>query len=534
MEFIKKHKFIVLSLIIVLLFIISMISIISPIIKTIDRNNGVSYFADWDGTQYYAIDLDNNIYIKDKVIVESSSPLPLVSDYFSYEDDTELSDDYTINYYNGKEEVDIDDFTYLLNNELYVKGSLDLDVVINNGDILTTKLSIQDTTPPEVTVKDLTIDEGTVLDPKNFVTSYKDNSQSNEYIVNVSGNNYLSIGTHDVNLEICDESNNCATETAKLTINEVKKTTSTKTTTTVKKSTNKSTSSSTQTNKNKTTSYNSSSKSSNSSGSSSNKSGNSSSSGSSSDSSGSSSTDDIAEDELTCKSGSVTKYKMIKNYLDYNSGTPSGSVTSSKLYTRTLLTTETIFGTVITKKGTFKVDTYENGATLVNTDTFSNFYYSIDASDYKATTSDLKSSAKEQVKKEQEDIQEIFTLTNDLRTSVGVKKFTYDDTLSQVAEIRAMEMALSGEYSHFRPDGSCRGGATVFTVYIEYASANTISGISENITIASGPTGAFSSWRSSSAHYNAMINSVYTKMGVGKYTIGDMTYWVQIFTKPRS
>ena len=36
-------------------------------------------------------------------------------------------------------------------------------------------------------------------------------------------------------------------------------------------------------------------------------------------------------------------------------------------------------------------------------------------------------------------------------------------------------------------------------------------------------------WRNSDGHYGNMINTMFTRVGFGKYTLNGKTYWVQIF-----
>ena len=96
--------------------------------------------------------------------------------------------------------------------------------------------------------------------------------------------------------------------------------------------------------------------------------------------------------------------------------------------------------------------------------------------------------------------------------------------------VRAIEMALSNKYAHERPDGSCFGGKYASTVYKVLASNPGGSySIGENITYASSPSGAMSSWRNSPSHYKAMVNANYKSIGIGKFTYAGRTYWVQIF-----
>ena len=56
--------------------------------------------------------------------------------------------------------------------------------------------------------------------------------------------------------------------------------------------------------------------------------------------------------------------------------------------------------------------------------------------------------------------QEIIRLTNELRKDGGLPALAQDELLMEAAQVRAEEMAATGEYSHLRPDGSKRTTVT--------------------------------------------------------------------------
>ena len=49
---------------------------------------------------------------------------------------------------------------------------------------------------------------------------------------------------------------------------------------------------------------------------------------------------------------------------------------------------------------------------------------------------------------------DVLVATNKYRSNIGVNKLVLDDKLSEVATIRAMEIALNNKFSHERPDGT--------------------------------------------------------------------------------
>jgi uncharacterized protein YkwD len=116
----------------------------------------------------------------------------------------------------------------------------------------------------------------------------------------------------------------------------------------------------------------------------------------------------------------------------------------------------------------------------------------------------------------------MLVLVNDLRGSVGAGNLALDPALCEAANIRAKEIAQS--FSHTRPDGSAWN--TVFTGNYQNRGENIAAGSSGNFAYAAAP---FETWKNSSGHYANMINRDFTLIGVGSYSDGRMTYWVQLF-----
>ena len=118
-------------------------------------------------------------------------------------------------------------------------------------------------------------------------------------------------------------------------------------------------------------------------------------------------------------------------------------------------------------------------------------------------------------------INEVYEITNNYRSLVGVSSLTLDSSLVEAASIRAKE--LSDSFSHTRPNGS-----SCFTVLsglgISYGTAgeNIAAGYSSSQSVMEG-------WRSSSGHYQNIISSKFKKIGIGVNIINNQYYWVQIF-----
>ncbi len=147
----------------------------------------------------------------------------------------------------------------------------------------------------------------------------------------------------------------------------------------------------------------------------------------------------------------------------------------------------------------------------------------IDSTNFKATTSELKSEANSVKNSNKSTYNEMLSYVNNYRSEVNVGSLTIDDNLNLAATIRAIEMAYSKKFSHTRPDGSM-----CYSVIDDLGI--TAYSIGENIAYGQRTVAAVSeAWKNSSGHYANMISSNFSKIGFGKYTLNGYTYWVQIF-----
>ena len=100
-------------------------------------------------------------------------------------------------------------------------------------------------------------------------------------------------------------------------------------------------------------------------------------------------------------------------------------------------------------------------------------------------------------------INEVYEITNNYRSLVGVSSLTLDSSLVEAASIRAKE--LSDSFSHTRPNGS-----SCFTVLSELGISYGTAG--ENIAAGySSSQSVMEGWRSSSGHYQNIISSKFKK-----------------------
>ena len=119
-------------------------------------------------------------------------------------------------------------------------------------------------------------------------------------------------------------------------------------------------------------------------------------------------------------------------------------------------------------------------------------------------------------------INEVYEITNNYRSLVGVSSLTLDSSLVEAASIRAKE--LNDSFSHTRPNGS-----SCFTVLSELGISYGTAG--ENIAAGySSSQSVMEGWRSSNGHYQNIISSKFKKIGIGVNIINNQYYWVQIFS----
>ena len=120
-------------------------------------------------------------------------------------------------------------------------------------------------------------------------------------------------------------------------------------------------------------------------------------------------------------------------------------------------------------------------------------------------------------------LKQVVDLVNKERTKNGLSKLTLDTTLQKAAQVRAKEIETS--FSHTRPNGS--NFSTVLSEFnISYR------GSGENIAWGqTSPEAVMEAWMNSSGHRANILNSSFTKIGVGYYqNSAGRKYWSQLFT----
>lgn len=113
--------------------------------------------------------------------------------------------------------------------------------------------------------------------------------------------------------------------------------------------------------------------------------------------------------------------------------------------------------------------------------------------------------------------QEMIDYINVERAKVGSANLELDSQLTDAAMQRAAELAYF--FDHTRPDGT-----SCFTVSSRACGENIAAG-------QISPTAAFNSWMNSDGHRENMMDSSYTKVGIGHVEHNGINLWVQLFGK---
>lgn len=150
-------------------------------------------------------------------------------------------------------------------------------------------------------------------------------------------------------------------------------------------------------------------------------------------------------------------------------------------------------------------------------------HYEVDGTNFNAKTSDMLPEAIENMNVYKDIVNDIVKYTNEFRTEVGQAPLTLDETLTKAAMVRAIEMAYSDKFSHERPDGN-------MCYYIMRDFGQDIYGVGENIASRQRNAKEVSyAWKGSQGHYENMISTSFTRIGVGVINFYGTYYWVQLF-----
>ena len=116
---------------------------------------------------------------------------------------------------------------------------------------------------------------------------------------------------------------------------------------------------------------------------------------------------------------------------------------------------------------------------------------------------------------------EVIRLVNEIRTQNGLKKLTADWELIRVARYKSEDMKRNNYFSHTSPTyGSPFDMIKSFGLSYRTAGENIAKGQTTPKAVVNG-------WMNSSGHRKNILNSAYTKIGVGY--VSDGNYWTQMF-----
>ena len=116
---------------------------------------------------------------------------------------------------------------------------------------------------------------------------------------------------------------------------------------------------------------------------------------------------------------------------------------------------------------------------------------------------------------------EVVRLVNEVRRENGLSPLTHDWQLSRVARYKSQDMSDLGYFSHTSPTyGSPLDMMRNFGISYKSAGENIARGYSS-------PRAVVDAWMNSPGHRANILNSTFTRIGVGYVEDGD--YWTQMF-----
>ena len=179
------------------------------------------------------------------------------------------------------------------------------------------------------------------------------------------------------------------------------------------------------------------------------------------------------------------------------------------------------YGSRLTSWHVKNYNVYSDGSKkLINEYTHSE----VDAKNFNAKTADMLPEAIENMNMYKSEVNDVVKYTNEFRSEVQKSSLVLDETLTKAAMVRAIEMAYSNKFSHERPDGN-------MCYYIMQDFGQDVYGVGKNIAMGQRNAKEVSyAWKGSQGHYENMIDSSFTKIGVGVIKFQGTYYWVQLFS----
>ena len=189
----KKMRFILVSGLAIIFVLSAFIMITTTIVKKFTSSAEEVKYIEQNGMKYISI---KNGFIAEEMKVEAGDLLPELDEYFNTE--YKLDEEASISYLDGDETLEVTDFTYVKDENTYVRGVKNLTAVIkNNDEEYQTKLVIEDTVKPMVQLQSVEITEGEAIDASRFVAIFVDNSQVLDFNATIVGTDeYSKVGNY--------------------------------------------------------------------------------------------------------------------------------------------------------------------------------------------------------------------------------------------------------------------------------------------------------------------------------------------------
>ena len=181
------------------------------------------------------------------------------------------------------------------------------------------------------------------------------------------------------------------------------------------------------------------------------------------------------------------------------------------------------YGVICTRATTTTYAVYEDGHEEVYDVETTELFNRIG---YHASYEDLLPAAEENGKKYKSEIKKVLEIINSYRKEGGLEPLILDDKLITVACARAEEIAWSGRFSHYRPNGK-------FVSSILKDAGITKGSAGENIGRGyETAEEVCEAWKNSETHYENIMNPAFTKIGIGVAADPDSDgklCWSQLF-----
>ena len=209
--------------------------------------------------------------------------------------------------------------------------------------------------------------------------------------------------------------------------------------------------------------------------------------------------------------------------------TPATPTHIIKTETSTKLKTENKYGVIIKTYTTSTYDVYSDGTKKI---TSSSDRIEYDKTGYNATTAQLLPEAKKTKNQFSSTINQVFKNVNSYREEANSKSIDgisnrksliLNENLCVAACVRVLEIGYSSKFTHTRPNGS-KFYSIFDEMNIDYITAG------ENISYGYSDANSVSEgWKNSEGHYENMISSKFSQIGIGVFEIEGTYYWVQLF-----